>query len=360
MIRIDHVLVSAAPGDAVTDFARALRTVLSPYARSEIFALHYDPRLAGEVAPLQDYATRRKPRSSRDVIVFHLSIGEPEMAAFLSERPERIVVVYQNISPAEPFRAYDPTFSELLDQGRQLLASLAARATAALTPSEFNGGELRAAGYRSVELLPLVVDLSRLRSAEPAGAVIQRVRSTGPGPVILSVGQVLPHKRPDFVVEAFHILSTYLVPDAHLLLAGPTRLPAFGEAIQTQIDELHLERALVTGAVSTEELAACFGSADLFVTASEHEGFCVPLLEAMAFDLPFIARRFGAVPETAAGAGLLLDPADGPAVAAEAMAAVLGDARLRATLIEAGRRRLADFDIDRAKRAWRDALLALA
>ena len=358
MTRIDQVLVSASPGDAVTDFARTLRRVLSAHVRSEIFALHYDPRLAGEVGPLQEYAERGKPRSARDVIVFHLSIGEPELARFLHERPERLVVVYHNISPSEPFRPYDPTFAELLDEGRTQLATLPRRATAAMTYTEFNAGELRAAGYPGLQVLPLVVDVGGLRAAAPDAATVHRLQAGGPGPLILSVGQLLPHKRPDFLVEAFHILCTYLVPDARLLLAGPTRLPAYREAVQTQIDELHLDRAVLAGAVSAEELAAFFHCADLFVTASEHEGFCVPLLEAMAFDLPFIGRRFGAVPETSGRAGLLLDVADGPAVAAEAMATVLGDGSLRAGLIDAGRRRLADFDAEVAKRAWRDALLA--
>jgi glycosyltransferase involved in cell wall biosynthesis len=294
------------------------------------------------------------------VVLFHLSIGEPELAQFLAERAEPLVVVYHNISPADPFRPYDPTFADLLDDGRRQLAALARRAVAAMTYTEFNAGELRSAGYRSLIVLPIVVDVSGLRSAAPDPGALPRVTGGSPGPVVLSVGQLLPHKRPDFVVEAFHILSTYLVPDVLLLLVGPTRLPAYCDAVQTQIDELHLGRAVITGGVSRPELAAFFGAADLFVTASEHEGFCVPLLEAMAFDLPIIARRFGAVPETSGSAGLLLEATDGPAVAAEAMAAVLGDRGLRAAMADSGRERLADFDIEPAKQAWLDALLALA
>jgi glycosyltransferase involved in cell wall biosynthesis len=293
-------------------------------------------------------------------VLFHLSIGEPELAHFLAQRSEPLVVVYHNISPADPFRPYDPTFADLLDDGRRQLAALAQRAVAAMTYTEFNASELRSAGFRSLTVLPIIVDVSGLRSAAPDPGALPRVTAGGPGAVVLSVGQLFPHKRPDFVIEAFHILSTYLVPDALLLLAGPTRLPAYRDAVQTQIDELHLDRAVITGAVSRQELAAFFGAADMFVTASEHEGFCVPLLEAMAFDLPIIARRFGAVPETSGPAGLLLEATDGPAVAAEAMAAVLRDQGLRAAMVDKGRRRLADFDIEPAKEAWLDALLMLA
>jgi glycosyltransferase involved in cell wall biosynthesis len=358
MTRVDQVIASASPGDAVTDFALALRATLSGHVGSEIFAVHCDPGLSTRVRPLGDYARRARP-GGRDVVVYHLSIGAPDLARFVDERSERIVLVYHNISPPDAFRPYDPTFSELLDEGRRQLAALVDRVTATITFSEFNANDLRAAGYRQLTVLPLVVGVSGLRSAEPDRTALGRFVGAPEGPVILSVGQLLPHKRPDFVVEAFHILSTYLVPNASLLLTGPVRLPAYGQAVQTQIDELHVHRAVITGAVRREELVGFFRGADLFVTASEHEGFCVPLLEAMAFDLPIVARRFGAVPETAGDAALLLDPADGPAVAAETIAAVLEDPGLQATLVGAGRRRLADFDAERATEAWRDALLAL-
>ncbi len=188
----------------------------------------------------------------------------------------------------------------------------------------------------------------------------ERLRTHHDGPVILFVGQLLPHKRADFLIEAFHILSTYRMRDANLVLVGSHRLPGYASALQSQIEELHLDRATLTGSISKPMLAAYMRRADLFVTASEHEGFCVPLLEAMAFDLPFQARRFTAIPETAGDAGLILDADDGPAVAAEAWVQLLTDKALRQTLVERGRARLAAFEPAVTKQAWRQALLGLA
>ncbi|MDQ6614000.1 MAG: glycosyltransferase [Actinomycetota bacterium] len=350
--------MSASPGDAITNFAQSLRRLLSPHVRSDLYAHYYHEELAHQVKPLKQYSSR--PRAHvRDLLVFHVSIGEPDVADMVLARPERLVVIYHNISPAEPFRPYDPGFADLLDRGRSELQRLRPRATAVLTVSEYNACELRELGFAHVDVLPLLVDLEALTSTPSDAAMSERLRTQIEGPVIMAVGQLLPHKRVEFLIEAFHILSTYLVPDAQLIVVGPPRLPGYASALQTQIDELHLDRAWLTGTVTQPMLAALMRRADLFVTGSEHEGFCVPLLEAMSFDLPVQARRFTAIPETVGEAGLILDQHDGPAVAAESWAALLADESLRTEFVSRGRRRLADFDREKTKEAWSAALTAL-
>jgi L-malate glycosyltransferase len=356
--RIDQVVVAASPGDAITNFARALRRVLSGDVTSDLYARYYDDTLAGEVRPLSDYASRAAADPG-DLLVFHVSIGEPEVADLVMGRPERLVVIYHNISPSAPFRPYDPGFADLLDRGRSELQRLQPRATAALAESEFNAAELRARGFLGVEVVPLIVEVKELRDGPVDQALSERLATQFDGPVIVAVGQLLPHKRIDLLIEAFHILSTYLVPDARLVVVGTPRLEGYALALQTQIAELHLDRVWLTGSVSQPALAAYLRRADLLASASEHEGFCVPLLEAMSFDLPFQARRFGAVPETAGDAGLILDPGDGPEVMAESWCELLANQALRAQLVARGQRRLADFDAEVTKQAWRRALMAL-
>ncbi|HET9442551.1 MAG TPA: glycosyltransferase, partial [Acidimicrobiales bacterium] len=152
----------------------------------------------------------------------------------------------------------------------------------------------------------------------------------------------------------------YLEPEARLILVGPGRLPRYTAAIQHYVHELSLPGAWVAGAVSDAALAAFYRRADAFVTASEHEGFCVPVLEAMAFGLPVVARACGAIPETAGDAALVLPPDDDPALLAEAMAAVLDDVSLRATLVERGQARLDRFDLARSAEAFLGHLAGLA
>lgn len=345
--RFHQILVSASPGDAVTNEALALRPTLRWLGESEIFALYYDPSLAGDVQPLDDYersAPASRAGASEDVLIVHGSIGEPAVAAFLAERPERIVLRYHNISPAEPFRRYDPAFASLLDEGRREVEALRPRVALALADSTFNATDLEAMGYQGVRVSPLVVDPGALHEVAPDPATVHHLATEVDGPVLLFVGQLLPHKRPDFLVQAFHILVTYIEPDARLILVGPARLPRYQAAVQHLVHELSLPGAWVAGSVSRESLAAFYRRADAFVTASEHEGFCVPVLEAMAFDLPVLARDAGAIGETVGDAALLLPLEAGPTLLAEAMAQLLADDGLRAGLVERGRRRLEHFE----------------
>lgn len=356
MIRIHQVLVSASPGDAVTSAALGLRETLRRAGPSEVFAAFIDPVLAGEAHPLADF-----PRlgAGADLLVLHASIGEPAVAAFLDRRPEPLGVVYHNISPAGAFEPWAPAFAELLREGRRELAAMAARARVAVAVSAFNGAELVALGFSQVVVTPLPVDPATLMATSPDPVLYAQLEALD-GPVVLYVGQMLPHKRVDWLVQSYDALVTHLVPEAHLVVVGPDRLPTYSRAVRRLVDELNLTRSHLLGSLSQAGLVACYRAADVFATATEHEGFCAPLLEAMAFEVPVMARAFAAVPETLDGAGLLLEPGDGPLVGAEALAAVISDTRLAGSLVDAGRRRLVGVDGDAARSALLDALLGAA
>jgi len=359
-VRIHQVLVSASPGDAITNAAFEIRDLLRRAGPSEIFAHHIHPGIADEVVKLDLYGQQRDGgRPSEDMLLYHASIGDPEVHGFVTQRPERLVLVYHNISPASAFVDYDPGFAGLLEAGRRDLANLRDRTTLALADSAFNARELTELGYREVRVSPLIVDPEALRSVDLDEGTSHHLSTKVDGPVLLFVGQILPHKRPELLVQAFHILVTYLVPEANLVLVGSPRLPRFRQALQDQIAELGLHRAWITGAVPPETLRSFYERADVFVTASDHEGFCVPLLEAMSFDLPIVARATSAIPETLAGAGLTVDADDSPIVLAEAMAEVITDAEVRAELVRRGRERLDDFQPDTAREAILSHLLSV-
>ena len=346
---IHQVLVGASPGDAVTNSAFELRALFREDGPSEIFARYIDDHLGGDVIPLSEYGRVRSPHPDRDVILFHASIGEPDVLEFIAQRPERLVLMYHNMSPAAAFEPYDPEFAALLASGRGELAQLRDRADMALAPSAYNAAELEELGFRNVRIAPLVVDPRRLRNAPDHEATAHHVREMMKGRIVLFVGQLLPHKRPDLLLEAYHALVTYQMPDVHLVLVGASRLPRYHAALTEFIRELNLDRAWMTGPVPDDQLATLYRNADAFVTASEHEGFCVPLLEAMAFDIPVIARDYAAIPETLGEAGVLVPGGESPLVLTEAMAAVLSDDALRSRLAEGGRRRLDDFAPERAR-----------
>ncbi len=361
-MQIHQVLVSASPADAITDSALRLRTLLREVGPSEIYALHVHPDLATEVHRLHHRSpARERPGGAQDVLVFHASIGQPEVISFLLDQGDRIVVMYHNITPASYFSAIDPSFAALLDAGRSELRYLSDKVDLALAVSHYNADELIEMGFPDVRVSPLLVDVRGPGGVTiDAGMVGELDRVLGPGPTLLYVGQLLPHKRVDLLLQAFHVLSTHLVPEARLVVAGIGRLAGYRRALEGLLHELALHKATLTGHISPEELAACWSIADVFVTASEHEGFCMPLAEAMAHGVPIVARRCAAIPETVGDAGLLLDPDAGPELLAEGMAELLGNQALRRELDRRAAERLRAFHPDRAAETFLRHLLSVA
>ena len=356
-MRIDQVLVSASYGDAITLEALQIRDLLRQAGPSEIYARFIDPLLEDEVEPLVRYQ-RRRPWAPADLIVLHASIGDEAVFAFLDDRPERIVLVYHNISPWQGFVPFDPTLADLLRSGREQLTRLRDRVVLAVADSAFNAEDLEALGFPHVPVSPLILDLHGLRAGEPDPTTERELASID-GPLVLFVGQLLPHKRPDLLVAAHHVLSTYLRPEVNLALVGALRLPGYGAALRAFVHQLSLSTVRITGRVSRAQLVAYYRRADLFMTASEHEGFCVPILEAMAFNVPVIATASAAIPETLAGAGLMVPEAD-PMLFAEVAHAVLDDEALRDQLVVGGRERLARYDVEQARRTFLSHLLEVA
>ena len=348
-MEIHQIVVGASPADAVTNDALAIQELLRRVGPSEIFARYVHEELVGEVHRIEDYETLPSARTGDNLLIYHASIGEPWVVSFLLERPERLVLKYHNITPPEYFTSVDPAFAELLAGGRLELASLRDRTQLALADSAYNARELKEMGYADARVSPLVIDTNRLRALDADPEVEARLDARLEGPLLLFVGQLLPHKRPDLLLQAYHLLVTYLMPDVHLALVGPCPSARYRYAVESLIRQLSLDRTLLPGRVPAAELAAYFRRATAFVTLSEHEGVCVPLLEAMAFGVPVVARDYAAVSETLDGAGLLL-PADADAMlVAEALARAIADDELRRALVAAGTQRLTAFDPDVAR-----------
>jgi len=349
---IHQILAAASPGDAITNAALEYREVLRKVGPSEVFARHIAPASAGEVRPLSEFGAS----GSRGLLVYHASIGEPTVSAFLLSRPEPIVLVYHNITPARYFEGIDDTFAELLVLGRLELESLRHRVVLAVAASQFNAAELEAIGYRDVRVIPPVVQPFRLVRTDPDPEMLNLLDRDFDDPLLLFVGQLLPHKRPDLLVKAMHVAATYLGTQAILLLVGQNRFARYADAVSAQVRELNLPKVHVIGSIDDARLAAMFRRAMAFITVSEHEGFCVPLLEALAFDVPVVARACAAIPETVGDAGLLLPPYAGAELVAGAIDRIVSDARLRNDLIVRGRRRLRELTETDASVAMLEAI----
>jgi glycosyltransferase involved in cell wall biosynthesis len=339
-VRIDQVLVGAAPGDAITSMALQIRRALRTVTESDIYALHLEAPLVGDVERIERY----EARGPDDVLIYHASFGEPELTSWLTTRHERLVLVYHNITPAAFFAAIDGHTAARLAWGREELVLLRRRVVAAFADSAYNARELEALGYPDVTVLPVGVDPSRILYHPGDGAIAAYLDREIGAPFVLSVGQLLPHKRPDLVVQAYHVLRAHLGVDAGLVLVGAHRNPAYAWAMTHLVHDLGLDRIWLAGPVPDAGLATLYRRAAVYVTASEHEGLCIPPLEAMAFGVPVVARAFAALPDTIGPAGLLLPPESGAVMLGEAMAEVLSNGPLAKHLVDAGLRRIRAFD----------------
>lgn len=348
---IHQVVVTAAPGDAVTNSALEIQALLRGWGDSEVFACNVHEDLAGQVHTLPEYR-RHAPRDARCRTLVHVSMGDERFLPFVLGLRGELILNYHNITPASYFAPWDPPTAERLKAGRLYLDALRERTVAALANSAFSAADLDSAGYHKVRVGGLILGTERLTAIEPA-----ELDATTEGPIILSVGQLYPHKRPDLLIAAFHELLTRYRPEAHLVLAGSARLPAYANAVRWYVDRLGLRgRVTVTGHLSNEAIVAWYRRADVFVMASEHEGFCVPLVEAMQFDLPIVARANGAVAEVLEGAGALLPGDAGPSALAEVLAALLEDPAAQGALRDRGRRRRAAFSAEACRSRFLDAL----
>ena len=371
-MEIHQLIDTAAPGDAIMNDALALRAQLRQVTPSLIICdRSAHPGLEPEIVPTAAFARSRRTSGTRsvdDVLIVHASIGNESLHQFVMSRPERLLIRYHNITPSSYFRAQNPFFADLLDLGREHLAELVERSIGAVAASAFNAAELVDLGMPAdrVRVVPPLFPYDGFAAGARQGprswATPYDGTAGGCGPRILFVGQALPHKRADLLVEAYHVLLTHLDPRARLRVIGPVRNEGYATAVYQLADDLRVPIDFA-GSVSQPVLEQAYREAHVLVTMSEHEGFCVPIVEAMAAGLPVVARRFGAVPETLGAGdeagGLLLDPDDDAFVIAEAINTVCSDEDLRESLAARGRLRAERFAPAQASQRFLAALTEL-
>jgi glycosyltransferase involved in cell wall biosynthesis len=253
------------------------------------------------------------------------------------------VLQYHNITPASFFAAYDPGLFRLAALGRRQLATLAGRVDLALGDSDFNRQELEALGFSRTGVMPIAVNTARITDA-PRRPALERV--LGDGLInILFVGRIVPNKKIEDHIRLAEMYKRYVDAYYRFIFVGRhDGVPRYYAQIRALVDEYEMlaDRFWFTGPVPDEDLAAFYRWADAYVSLSEHEGFCVPLVEAMAADVPVVAYAAGAVPETLGGAGVTFAPKD-LEVAAELLASVIYDRDVRSGVLDGQRRRLRDF-----------------
>jgi glycosyltransferase involved in cell wall biosynthesis len=335
---INQWVPAAHRGDAIGDSARRVRDLVRGLGHdADVYALTIDDDLAGDVRPFSDPAARRG-----DLTIFHFALPSPMTAAFASLGGGRILQ-YHNVTPAAFFAPYDPALFRLASLGREDLETLVGRVELALGDSEYNRRELETLGFEPTGVFPIAVDTSRVtqRVVRPA---LERILDDGLVN-FLFVGRIAPNKKIEDHIRLAEQYKRYVDAYYRFIFVGRYDVvPRYYSTIRALMAEFRLlnDRFVFTGAVPDEELALYYRHAAVYVSLSEHEGFCVPLLEAMAADVPVLAYAAAAVPDTLGGAGVQFAPKD-LEYAAELLGALAFDDELRAAVVAGQRRRLADF-----------------
>ncbi len=323
--------------DAISNEAALLRKIFRSWGYdSHIFAepgcTH--PELRKDALDVKSFAA-----SADDIVLLHLSTGSVVNEIFATV-PCRKAILYHNITPAEYFSAVQKQIARGLDVGKRQIGALAGIADVNLADSQFNADELATLGYSDVKVLPLILDL------QTADSRVDRrtVKQLDDGRTnIIFVGRCAPNKKIEDLISAFAFFQKAVEPNSRFVHVGSyVGLERYHYLLFSMVREMQLRDVKFAGSVTQQELNAYYRSASLFLCMSEHEGFCIPVLESMAHDVPVMAYAAAAVPETMDGAGIVFSEKDFPSIA-EMMGHLVKDQALRAGVLSGQRDRIARY-----------------
>ncbi len=327
--------------DAVGRHTLALRDVLASRGiPSQIYVDLVDPDTATETRHFASYTDEAAPG---DVLVYQFATSSV-IASWLVGRPETLVVNYHNVTPPEYYAPWDNAMARHQLRAQTELHRLAPRAALGLAVSAFNEAELRQAGFARTAVVPpaAIVDTG---GGAPTGTGGTPSRS---GARWVSVGRLAPNKGIEYAVMALLVAREHHDSAATLEVVGRPVLPSYTDALHRYVDDMGLRDTVrFSGPLSDADLVAALARADALVITSQHEGFGVPVIEAMTMGLPVVAHHGGALPEVVGDGGLLVDATD-PYAVADAVDRVLGEPGFREPLARAAARRITDLDLPSA------------
>jgi glycosyltransferase involved in cell wall biosynthesis len=353
--RAVHQLVhTLSYGDAISTEVLALQRCMQEAGiESSIYALHEHPKLKGRTRPL----VALEGEEQADIIL-HYSLGSPLNDAYRNWGRGRRILVYHNITPARWFRGVNERVAVDIERGIAELPALCSISDAVWADSRFNASEIETLGY-SASVLDLPIDPARWD--RPRNEGIFTAVSATPGVNVLHVGRLAPNKCVEDIIKSFYFLHRHMQQQSTLWLVGidtDTELYSFG--LRRLAASLGMEEAVkFLGCLADEEVRALYEACSLYICMSEHEGFCLPIIEAMHFGLPVIAYGAGAVPDTVGDGGIVVREKRHAEIAA-LMAEMASDAGLRMRLEESGKKRVGEFSFERFARRVAELLSALS
>ena len=343
-MKVVQLLPVMSYGDAIGNDVLAIRSVIRNMGYpSDIYADAIGPHLENENIIHYDNMVL----APNDILIYHLSTGS-RLNRLIEQFYCRKIAIYHNITPSSYFFGYDAISYTAAKTGLKEIKHLKDKFDYCLADSEFNRQDLLDYGYTcKIDVLPIMVPFSDY-AKKPASSILRKYADTMVN--LLFVGRVVPNKKMEDVIQTlYHYYNKYNT-SSRLFLVGRW-LDSYQNKLKEYAQTLGLRNVVFTGHVKFKEILAYYSLADVFVCMSEHEGFCVPLLEAMYFDIPIVAAPHTAVPSTLGDSGTLLDEGS-PLLAAGVVDRLIRDAELRKKVISDQRKRLNDFSYPTVKRQF--------
>lgn len=340
MPAIHQFLAGFTPGDAISNESLLFREIFRNWGyKSEIFCEErcIQKRERRNVFDVDSYAATANPD---DTILLHLSIGSKVNEIFKT-LPCKKAILYHNVTPSHYFELVNKQTAGHLKLGREQVADLFDTADLNMADSQFNASELESCGYKNVEILPLVLDFSMLTD-DIDGQFAKKLQDGKKN--ILFVGRCTPNKKIEDLLQVFAYYQKTIEPNSRLIHVGShAGSERYYTLLTVMVKELGLKNVMFAGSVSQPELNACYANSDAFLCMSEHEGFCIPLIESMLHNIPVLAHASAAIPETMDGSGILIEKRSFD-IAAELLNQLIVNHELRNSVIKQQAERIRRYD----------------
>jgi len=338
-MEINQFIPSLTPGDAASNDALAIRAILRKNGfKSNIYAKFIHPRMLWYARPYFLYRGNRQ-----NISIYHFAIGGLQFSDFILKLPDIKILRYHNITPPEYFEKYDSKLSFICRKGLIELKGFKRHFVLGMGDSSFNCLAMEHEGIGKTEVLPVLIDFSKYAEYDKE---LNRKLGGSDSKKIIFVGRIAPNKKQEDLIRVFDHYHRKFNPNSTLYLIGQKQIAPYVHELEELVTTLGLSDTVVfTGKVSDKEVNTYYRNADVFVCLSEHEGFCVPLVESMFFNIPIIAYESSAIKDTLGEAGILLQEKDAESIA-KLIVRVTEDSSFREEIIKRQKKRLPVFQSD--------------
>lgn len=353
-MQINQIISTIAYGDAVSNDAVAIKRIIKEMGyQTNIYAESIVPPYNQKTALPID---KMKDLNKDDIVIYHMSTGS-QLSFDFAKYPCRKIVIYHNITPPEFFNDNDEFIKGINEWGLVGARYLHDKVDYVLAVSEFNKQDLIRMGYQCpIDVLPIIIPMQDYEK-KPDKRLIREYGNKDYTNIVFT-GRMVPNKKQEDLISAFYYYKKLYNPKSRLFLVGNFKTSdVYYRRLADYIRKLGLDDIIITGHIKFNQILSYYRIADVFLCMSEHEGFCVPLVEAMHFKTPIIAYNSTAIPSTLGGSGFLIDDKD-PVFVAGCIDRLVKDQQLQETIVQKQNERLKDFQYDQISKSFVEYLEA--